>query len=131
MSEPPERSVVALEWLALADDDLQSARELAGSGHWRQASFLSQQAAEKYIKALLTFRQIPFTRTHDLETLAALLKDAKELGLLREDVLDLSEYAVDARYPGLDASLIDKDDALRASLAAAHVSQVIHKTLQF
>jgi HEPN domain-containing protein len=129
MNEPLDRQVVVREWLSIADDDLQSAKALMEGCHWRQACFLSQQATEKYLKALLTSRQIPFEHTHDLENLAALLADAKPLGLLRPDVLDLSEYAIDARYPGMDANLIGKDDASRALAASAHVAQSIHKAL--
>lgn len=129
MSAPPDPMPIVREWLNIADDDLGSAKDLASSEHWRQACFLSQQAVEKYIKALLTSRQILFERTHDIESLACLLSDAQTLELMRYDVLDLSEYAVDTRYPGSQASLIDCDDASRAISAATHVSQVIHKIL--
>ena len=77
----------------------------------------------------MTFRQIAFVRTHDVEILATLFADAKSLGLMTENVLDLSEYAVDARYPGMDANLIGKEDSSRAVAAASHVGQAIRKAL--
>jgi HEPN domain-containing protein len=119
---------IVKEWLALADDDLQSAKELAGT-HWRQTCFLCQQAVEKYLKALLILRQIPFERTHNTETLVELLEDAKALDLLRPDIADLSDYAVDSRYPGYEADLLDKNDADQALATAFHVKQSIHKVL--
>ena len=89
------------EWLAKASEDLASARVLIGSGHIANALFFCQQAAEKSLKAFLTWHELVFRRTHDLEelgedcraidgTLAALLEQA--------DVL--SDYAWKLRYPG-------------------------------
>ena len=129
MNEPRELHSLIQEWISLADDDLESARDLARDCHWRQACILSQQAVEKYVKAMLTQRQIPPHRTHDIEKLASLLTDAETLGLLRPDVLDLSEYAVDPRYPGTDAGVLDSQDSARALKAVAQVSEAIHKAL--
>jgi HEPN domain-containing protein len=129
MKEQPDLQILVRQWVTLANDDLESAKELNERGHWRQACFLSQQAVEKYIKALLIARQIPFERTHNIENLASLLSDAKSLGLLKPGVLDLSDYAVDTRYPGHEANHLDKSDADRAVEAAVRVSQSIHKAL--
>jgi HEPN domain-containing protein len=57
------------EWLDKAFEDLASARVLAGSGHFANALFFCQQAAEKGLKAFLTWHERPFRRTHDLEEL--------------------------------------------------------------
>jgi len=127
MSAPPESEAVAREWLSLADEDLQSAQDLAKHGHRRQTCFLAQQSVEKSLKALLTLRQISFGRTHNIENLAALLVDAEKLGVLKPDVLDLSEYAVDARYPGFDANLLGEEDVKRALEAAREVHQSIQR----
>ena len=120
---------IVREWLSLADDDLQVAKEVAQGQRWRVMCFLSQQAVEKYIKTLLIYRQIPFERTHDIEALIALLNDAEKLDLKRPEIIDLSDYAVDTRYPGHEADHLDKSDADRALEAAIRVSKSIHKAL--
>lgn len=53
----------AREWLAKASEDLASARVLSGSGHFANALFFCQQAAEKSLKAVLTYHDRPFRRT--------------------------------------------------------------------
>jgi HEPN domain-containing protein len=89
------------EWLDKAFEDLASARVLAGSGHFANALFFCQQAAEKSLKALLTWHERPFRRTHDLEELGQVCAaiDGALVPLLEEaDVL--SDYAWKLRYPG-------------------------------
>jgi HEPN domain-containing protein len=78
------------EWLDKASEDLASARVLAGSGHFANALFFCQQAAEKSLKAFLTWHERPFRRTHDLEELgqACAAIDGALVPLLEEaDVL--------------------------------------------
>jgi len=89
MTPTEARARESREWLAKADEDLASARVLIGSGHIANALFFCQQAAEKSLKAFLTWHERAFRRTHDLE----------ELGeACRADVL--SDYAWKLRYPG-------------------------------
>jgi HEPN domain-containing protein len=56
-----------------AESDLLTAkRVLEGKGPYDTACFHAQQAAEKYIKALLAFHEKPVPRTHNLEELERL-----------------------------------------------------------
>ncbi len=68
--EDPRQRLVR-EWLALAQEELSVARTLfaAETKHVGALCFHCQQAAEKFLKALLTDRQIEFTKTHDLDAL--------------------------------------------------------------
>ena len=59
-------------WVTRASEDLRSARVLTDSGMLSSALFHCQQAAEKSIKAFLTWNQIAFPKTHDLEDLESL-----------------------------------------------------------
>ena len=63
--------------------------------------FCAQQASEKAFKALCMSREIPFSRTHDIGFLIDLLE---EKGLTVPPDLtkarDLTQYAVETRYPG-------------------------------
>jgi len=104
MTEHPEdglRLLVA-EWVERADEDLTIARVIAAQvpDASRGAGFHLQQAAEKYLKALLTLcgQQAPFV--HDLEELRGLVGQldpefADSVGPLSR----LNPFAVTARYP--------------------------------
>jgi len=101
---PPEQVKLKImtEWLRKADADMKLAEHLVGEGvFFSAAAFHSQQAAEKYLKGFLAWWQIDFPRTHDLEKLLDLVATvAPELaGSLREIII-LSPYGVELRYPG-------------------------------
>jgi HEPN domain-containing protein len=66
----------------------------------RHICWLAQQAAEKSIKAALVFLQIDFPRRHDLDALCNLLPTNWLLREEQPDLADLTEWAVEARYPG-------------------------------
>jgi HEPN domain-containing protein len=67
--------------------------------------FHSQQAVEKYFKALLHEMGLTVPRTHDLENLIDLLlpHDAT-LAPLRRSLKTLTQFAVEYRYPGISAT---------------------------
>jgi HEPN domain-containing protein len=101
MSPSDARARETREWLGKATEELASAHVLIGSGHFSGALFFCQQAAEKSLKAFLTWHERVFRRTHDLEELGKDCEaiDATLAGLLAEaDVL--SDYAWKLRYPG-------------------------------
>ena len=65
------------------------------------AAFHSQQAAEKALKAFLTWRDLPFPRVHDLEDIGARCVEADaSLRMVVDRVARLSQYAWRFRYPG-------------------------------
>jgi HEPN domain-containing protein len=89
------------EWLAKAAEDLASAGDLAGTGHFGNALFFCQQAAEKSLKAFLTWHERVFRRTHDLEELGEACRAIDgTLAALVEQADVLSDYAWKLRYPG-------------------------------
>jgi HEPN domain-containing protein len=68
---------------------------------WDDLCFDAQQAAEKSIKAVLVYRQIDFPRTHNIRSLLELLDpEASEIAKEIWDAVDLTNYAVETRYPG-------------------------------
>ncbi|MHB1156014.1 MAG: HEPN domain-containing protein [Phycisphaerales bacterium] len=96
------------EWVRKAEGDLGTAKELTTSLEDRAdpICFHSQQAAEKYIKAVLVERSIAFPMSHDLTELAALIEPPLEkLTKMRADLDELSRMAVQIRYPGFDADV--------------------------
>jgi HEPN domain-containing protein len=79
----------------------------------RHACWLAQQAAEKALKAVLVFLQIDFPWRHDLDALRQLIPDGWHLKDELPDLASLTEWAVEARYPG------DWPDATAADALAA------------
>jgi HEPN domain-containing protein len=76
--------------------------------------FACQQAAEKYLKALIQELGLLPPRTHNLEHLLdMLLPHDASLGLLRRGLKGLARYAVDFRYPGANATKRQVESALR------------------
>jgi len=102
---PPDeviRKVVA-EWLRKADADFSLAEHLLSEGtvFSNAIVFNSQQAAEKYLKAFLSWHQIAFPKTHDLEELLDLAQTVdRGLAESLRDVIVLTPYGVELRYPG-------------------------------
>src|SRR3989442_13724251 len=76
--------------------------------------FHCQQAAEKYLKALLEELGLVVPRTHILRDLAGLLLPHHPgLGTLQRGLKFLTRFAVGIRYPGEDATKRQSAAALR------------------
>ena len=98
----PDRLTDTARWLRYAKEDLRTAETLLRQPHAppRHACWHAQQAAEKALKAALIFLQIDFPRTHDLNILRNLVPGSWQLKAGPPDLASLSEWAVEARYPG-------------------------------
>jgi HEPN domain-containing protein len=83
----------ARAWVRHAEKDLRLAR-LCSAEFLAEALFHWQQAAEKYRKAYLTWRQAPFRKTHELRDLAtACIGIDESLEPVRDSSEALSQYA--------------------------------------
>jgi HEPN domain-containing protein len=90
------------EWLNRARSNLARARAEHPDIYLEDRCFDAQQAAEKAIKALLLQRGIRFPYVHDLAELLRLLEQrGEEIPLQVSAAEQLTDYAVEARYPGL------------------------------
>ena len=90
-----------------AEADYRLAAKLAADkeAFYDQLCFHCQQAAEKYLKALLQELGHPIPRTHMLRDLLNLLiPQYQELHSLQRGVKFLTRFAVETRYPGDSAS---------------------------
>jgi len=99
----PRETLVAetREWLDRARADLQACAALIAAGLAAEALFHAQQCAEKAMKAVLTWNQVPFQKTHDLEELKQLcLALAAGATAQLAGIGRLSQYARRFRYPG-------------------------------
>jgi len=121
----PDAETLLREWIEKADADLEVARRMAAEAannlRIREiVGFHCQQAAEKYLKALLTRCQIEFPKTHDLKTLRDLAGDPVAGSLAAAK--SLTPYGVEIRYPGDTAEMLPGDEA-RAIEIASQVKQ--------
>lgn len=107
----------AHRWLRYAEEDLTAAEAIRAhpGGVPRQACWLAQQAAEKSIKAVLILLGTGFPRSHDLEFLRGLVPTGRRVRDESVDLAALSEWAVEARYPGdwPEAEAADAEQAIR------------------
>lgn len=117
-------------WLEKAWRDLKTALdELTASEPLTDiVCFHAQQAAEKYLKAYLTWNKIEFPKTHALEDLV-LLAGQKDPGFLtlKDEVALLTPYAVEARYPEFEIPLLE--DAKEAIQVAKKVKDFVLEKL--
>ena len=104
------------KWVHKAEQDWEAAHKLASeTPPFRDiVCFHCQQAAEKYLKALLQENGLVVPRTHDLvNVLNLLLPGDATLVPLRRKSRSLTQYAVDYRCPGMMASKRQMVAALR------------------
>ena len=102
MSDPNPVLEEALRWLRFSEEDLSVAVRLMSGATTapRHACWLSQQAAEKALKAALILDEVDFSFTHDLDALRNLLPDGWAVRDTHADMAELTEWAVETRYPG-------------------------------
>jgi HEPN domain-containing protein len=118
---PPEEEIRLLvaEWIKKADLDFKTAARLSADGEFRDVvGFHAQQAAEKYLKALLTRRQIEFPKTHVIKRLLILLEPVDPT--IAEALADanwLSPFGAEIRYPGDLIETLPGDEVRAGQLA--------------
>ena len=92
-------------------------------------AFHAQQAAEKYLKAFLTWHQVEFPKTHDIERLLSLVGSCDEaLASQLCEASELTPYGVEYCYPG-DYPPVTSEDAKRAVFLASQVRDQIRGRL--
>ncbi len=90
------------EWIKKAEHDLGSAKIifLYLPDYSDTIAFHCQQAVEKYIKAIMVYKEIEFQRSHDLIYLLELLSSVSEISKDRyKKAVSLNGYSVQIRYP--------------------------------
>ena len=90
------------EWLRRAKSNLARAKQpKPDEALWEDLCFDTEQAAEKAVKAVLVFHGIEFPKTHDIRALLTLLDQAQyHVPPNIWEAVDLTDYAVETRYPG-------------------------------
>ena len=98
------------EWLEKAENDLKAAVQilkLKQEAPTDTVCFHGQQCIEKYLKTLLVWQAIPFSKTHDLRVLMRLIPLKLRPHLASRDRARITKYAAVIRYPlaGKDVTL--------------------------
>ena len=118
-------------WIAKAEQDLAAAEWLLASPEplYGPVGFHSQQAAEKMLKAYLTWRDEPFEKTHSLVALVGkCLPFDAAFQALRTAATTLTPYAVASRYPG-DLVELTEAEAKEAVELGRQVQEFVMKRL--
>ena len=117
--EESKRDLVR-QWVRKAEKDFALAEHLVLEGclYGEAIGFNSQQAAEKFLKALLVLHQVGFPKTHNLGELLDLVSTVEPVlaGDLR-GVTALNPYGVEYRYPGDFPELTEEDSRSAFGLA--------------
>jgi HEPN domain-containing protein len=131
MTMRPEQIQLARQWVAKTEEDFLNAQYTLTLGERCPTStvcFHAQQCAEKYLKALLTWRGMEFPKTHDLVLLFNRLGPGCGLDLRVEDLQPLNRYSVETRYPG-DWDSINLQEASRAVEKVRHIREAVRRVL--
>ncbi len=89
------------EWLNRARSNLIQAQDERPGVYLEDLCFQAQQAAEKALKAVFLHWQIRFPYIHDLAELVNLLEQGGvQIPPEIQEAVGLTDYAVEARYPG-------------------------------
>jgi len=118
------------QWLTKANEDLLVVERLTESDIIATSSicFHCQQAVEKLLKAFLIANDIDIKKTHNIEFLLSECSDIDE-AFNQIDPKELSDFGVDARYPG-DMYIPDDDEALEYKELALSIKEFIEVRIE-
>lgn len=133
MSEiEPEILKKVIQWLSLADEDLDLASHAFGLGArspYRLIAYHAQQCAEKCLKAFLVCHKVDFPYTHNIRRLLEFCGQQASWAQTLKDADGLTAYAITARYPG-ESEEVTEAEAKRAIELAQKVRQQVQTALR-
>ncbi len=121
-----------MQWLILADEDLNLASHALGLGAkspYRLIAYHAQQCAEKYLKAFLVYHNVDFPYTHSIRVLLKLCSSLATWTQTLKDAEELSPYAITARYPGEEQEVTEAE-AKQAIELARQVRKQVRNALE-
>jgi HEPN domain-containing protein len=103
----------SLIWVSYADENFDVSELALEHDHLNACLQNAQQAVEKYLKALIIERDLPFLRTHSVRELAGILTEHGMTPPVSEDEMDLMDAIyVPSKYPvysALPHAIPDRD----------------------
>jgi len=121
----------ARRWLAQAIHDLEDAKFNLSGKRYNVACFLSQQSAEKALKAFLFYKGAEEVWGHSV---AELCKDAKDFDIdfesISPEAASLDKYYIPTRYPnalpgGIPSEAFDEEDTKRSIYLAERIISLV------
>jgi HEPN domain-containing protein len=111
-----DRNEKVAYWIDIAEYDLETARSMLASGRYLYAAFMSQQALEKSLKAIVLAHggEAEPPRTHNLTFLLGAIGRQDTPSAVSALAARLSAYYIEARYPNYKeklSQLVDEDEA--------------------
>lgn len=123
---------LADEWILKAKDDELSVKDILNDkeGAPSTVCFLSQQMAEKYLKAYLVFCGEKFPKIHDLDRLVRLCQQTESsFETINMEAKYLSDFYISTRYPG-DYPQFNFKEAEKAFRAALKIKETVLKRMK-
>lgn len=115
---------VTREWIVKAEEDfLVAEREIEEKPPvYNAVCFHCQQCIEKYLKAILQENDVLIDKTHDLDVLLEKSKKfVADINSYKMEIIVLSAYATEFRYPGIMASEEDAKEAISTTEKAREI----------
>jgi len=116
------------EWLNRARSNLLQAQDAKPGVYLEDLCFQAEQATEKAIKAVLLHHKIRFPYIHDLSELVNLLRKSGEpIPPLLEQAVELTDFAVEARYPSTAEDVTEEEyqEALEQAIQVVHWAESV------
>ncbi|HPR33507.1 MAG TPA: HEPN domain-containing protein [Prolixibacteraceae bacterium] len=89
------------EWFSAANDDFETVKILMENSNLTNiVTFHLQQAIEKTLKAFFEEYELGFIKTHNLQTLLAMVEDQLKLEYDEQVIGEIDQLYIDSRYPG-------------------------------
>ena len=123
-------------WLAQAEQDRMTVEVLEKGGRFYMACFLSQQVAEKCLKAFLYAQGQDPVFGHSVATLCMECAEYdKAFKKFHSEIKNLDQYYIEARYPnglpdGIPADFFNQQDAALARNMAEKVMRFVKKKVK-
>jgi len=123
------------QWLERANEDLIVARLVLEEQHTAHACFLSQQCAEKSLKAFLIAKINNYPRTHRLvDLLGECRKHDPQFSDFQSDCIVIDQYYIPTRYPDAipgtsPTGAPSRDEAEEAIASAGRILQFVTKRI--
>lgn len=120
-----DRVTAASDWLEFALGDLAASKSRPGNHALpRHVAYHAQQAVEKALKAALVLEGLDPPKVHDLDELRNLLPAGWQVKKRPASLSQLSDYAVDSRYPDFAVQVTPLQSAVAVRQAMAVVRLV-------
>ena len=117
------------QWLIKANEDLLVVEKLTEFEVIANASacFHCQQAVEKFLKAFLIANGIEIKKTHNIEYLLSECSDI-DPDFIPIDPKELSDFGVDARYPG-DMYVPTDKETIEYKMLAIDIKELVEEKI--